>query len=116
MIEQLKKLAESATPGPWVCDWPADADASDEKYPDVSVWQGVEFTGKFINNIAFDNCVTNGNYIAAANPATIRSLIEVAEKMAEALANAKIAMQDIGAARFHYDIARDALAAWEELK
>ena len=83
--EELLRLAEAATPGPWVCDWPIDSVAEPDEHPDVSVWQGVEFTGKFINNISFDNSIANGNFIALANPATILELCALLEKAEEAL-------------------------------
>lgn len=76
-LDDLEKKAREATPGPWVSDCEEESRQilDPDEYIDVSVWQGVSFEGKFINNIAFDNCIANADYIAAANPSAILDLI-----------------------------------------
>ena len=93
-LTELRKLAEAATPGPWVCDWKMSDPIDEDEIPDVSVWQEECFkTGKFLMNNAescpaFDLSVANGNFIAAANPATIIHLLDL-------IAQCKGALRDL---------------------
>ena len=77
----LRKLAEEATPGPWISDWDGTETLEDGEYADVSVWAGKAFDGKFINNVSFDNAIADGAYIATANPSTILQLLDYIETL-----------------------------------
>ena len=72
MIEELKKLADAATPGPWhfVAERPRD-------YPGFGSEQHNEIG---IATHVGDADVT-AKYIAAANPAVVKKLLAVAEKV-----------------------------------
>lgn len=67
-IEELKRLAEAATPGPW----------------DVAVWtcgvRGCEVK-RGIDRIGCDLHFPNAEFIAAANPAAVLELIAEMERL-----------------------------------
>lgn len=104
-IKKIKQAALAATPGPWVSDY-EDTDASlldPDEYIDISIWQGKAFDGKFINNIAFDNCIANATHIATANPSAVLELIarlEDAEKVAAKFSSIKL----LGRVNSHGDV------------
>ena len=77
--DELRKLAEAATPGPWIED--------SENHPDdISIWAGPADDGQFLGNMGTDHVrqlgVTcdveraNARFIAAANPQTILALLD----------------------------------------
>ena len=84
-LSELKKLAEAATPGPWV-------NMGDSPYLhfDVSTKSRPWNTGVIGR---FDYSLKDMAYVAAANPQTILQMIAVMEQMAEALETCKREMQ-----------------------
>jgi len=79
-IEELKRLAEAATPGPW--------------YDRAGVLRG---TGGGIKPIATIYNGLNSPYIAAANPAAILALIQQRDELLAALKDARELVDDWGA-------------------
>ena len=75
--EELKRLAEAATPGPW--------------YDRAGVLRG---TGGGIKPIATIYNGLNSPYIAAANPAAILALIRQRDELMEALKDAREMVSD----------------------
>ena len=76
-IEELKRLAEAATPGPW--------------YDRAGVLRG---TGGGIKPIATIYNGLNSPYIAAANPAAILELIRQRDELLAALKDAREMVSD----------------------
>lgn len=83
-LEELKRLAEAATPGPW----------------DVAVWtcgvRGCEVK-RGIDRIGCDLHFPNAEFIAAANPAAILELIRQRDELLVALKDAHQVLRDWGA-------------------
>ena len=87
-IEELKRLAEAATPGPWF------AAISSNMNNSVHVSMGtICDTGKNIDDAAF---------IAAANPAAILELIRQRDELLVALKDARELVDDWGAYASNY--------------
>jgi len=72
-LDELKKLAEAATPGPWHYDcgnWEVESQNKDTfRYSICNLIEGMEETEPV-------DALPNGEYIAAANPQTVLALIE----------------------------------------
>ena len=96
-IEELKRLAEDATPGPWVA---AISTNMDNKV--CHSFGGICQTGKDIGDAIF---------IAAANPAAILELIAERDKL---LARAEKAEQELAAERKRLDWALEKAATFYE--
>jgi len=79
-IEELKRLAEAATPGPW--------------YDRDGVLRG---TGGGIKPIATIYNGLNSPYIAAANPAAVLELIRQRDELLASLKEARELVEDWGA-------------------
>jgi hypothetical protein len=79
-IEELKRLAEAATPGPW--------------YDRAGVLRG---TGGGIKPIATIYNGLNSPYIAASNPTAILELIRQRDELLAALKDAREMVDDWGA-------------------
>ena len=82
---ELRKLAEAATPGPWITkDWAStDADGA-INVCGTSVMAPQSLCGIF--TVALEGDGTNDvEYIAAANPAAILKLLEINAELAKAL-------------------------------
>lgn len=102
-LAELKKLAEAATPGPW--EWRPYTEYG-ERRSAVTYKRG----SKIVSDSWGYEADKNAAFIAAANPATIKALIELAEQMQEAL----VECQNIAIDRnFATDKADKALAAYE---
>ena len=87
-IEELKRLAEAATPGPWVSHPKGYYGAvcrADDQYDLVAVTHGQRR----------NNVLANEAYIAAANPATILELIRQLQAAREILPVLKALVADI---------------------
>jgi hypothetical protein len=117
-LEELEKVAKAATPGPWEQDCTVKSDGTygsgedaNEGYDTYEVFQTL--TGKkifdFLNSevvcveeeydedgrTAWDaEASANAAFIAAANPATILSLLDHIKRMQEALERARKAWLD----------------------
>lgn len=86
--DELKKLAEAATPGPWIAnDWAnTDSDGS-INVCGISVTAPNSLCGIF--TVALEGDGTNDvDYIAAANPAAILKLLAINAELVEALKKA----------------------------
>lgn len=68
-IDNLARLAEAATPGPWVADH-SEEDNSAVKQEGRAWWDGLAFCGR----------PADAKFIAAVNPTTILRLIEAARR------------------------------------
>ena len=68
-IEELKMLAEAATPGPW---------SESDGY--AGVVAGKQFIAQAYGDRRAD-CINNAAYIAAANPAAVLELIAEIERL-----------------------------------
>jgi hypothetical protein len=79
-IEELKRLAEAATPGPW--------------YDRAGVLRG---TGGGIKPIATIYNGLNSEFIAAANPAAVLELIRQRDELLASLKEARELVEDWGA-------------------
>ena len=89
-IEELKRLAEAATPGPWVSHPKGYYGAvcrADDPYDLVAVTHGQRR----------NNVLANEAYIAAANPAAILELIRQRDELLAALKDARELVDDWGA-------------------
>ena len=89
-IEELKRLAEAATPGPWVSHPKGYYGAvcrADDPYDLVAVTHGQRR----------NNVLANEAYIAAANPDTILELIRQRDELLAALKDAREMVSDWGA-------------------
>jgi len=80
-IEELKRLAEAATPGPWFDD--AGAIRTNEV--------------QYVKPIAIVYSLRNSVFIAAANPAAILELIQQRDELLAALKYARELVDDWGA-------------------
>lgn len=91
-IEELKRLAEAATPGPW-------------EYEDHGRLTGIIWGTNYyaIARLAYDGQVSDeevdatGSYIAAANPAAVLELIRQRDELLAELKNARELVEDWGA-------------------
>ena len=83
-IEKLKRLAEAATPGPWVVDGDTDAFTGG---PHVMTEDGAGLLGMWDGQYEIDSDAQEANaaYIAAANPAAILELIRQRDELLVAL-------------------------------
>ena len=81
-LQQLKQLAEAATPGPW-----KSAEFTDEWFLETNHKYAVEGTSMRIVSVEGMGVEyqTNSEFIAAANPATILQMIACMEMMGDAL-------------------------------
>lgn len=70
--EKLRKLAEKATPGPWNVTLPDDTlvEAADKSFVATTFMDDLDYD----NN--FDRREATADYIAAANPHTVLSLLD----------------------------------------
>jgi hypothetical protein len=74
-IEQLKKLAQAATPGPWAANPVfAQIDALPSGVPVCQLLWPTELRSE-------DETIANGDFIVAANPSAILGLIETIEQL-----------------------------------
>lgn len=82
---ELKKLAEAATPGPWITDDWASTDSDGAiNVCGTSVMAPKSLCGVF--TVALEGDGTNDvDYIAAANPAAILKLLAINAELVEAL-------------------------------
>lgn len=89
---ELKKLAEAATPGPWITeDWASTDSDGAINVCGTSVMAPKSLCGIF--TVALEGDGTNDvDYIAAANPAAILKLLAINAELVEALkvANAHV--------------------------
>ncbi len=75
-INELRKLAEAATPGPWAYDY-------DDQDHDTCVgilWGTNHYaiaTIPYNGQVSDEKVTATGNYIAAANPAAVLELIDI---------------------------------------
>lgn len=77
-LDELRKIAEAATPGPWQIEY--------QRVVDCIPALGYNFDKVIADTVPTNNGGANLKYIAAFNPATalrLLELIEDAEKMAE---------------------------------
>jgi hypothetical protein len=74
---ELKKLAEAATPGPWIA-----GDDEDSDYFLVGPHDG---DGLVFHPVVTLHTEANADYIAAANPAAILKLLAINAELVEAL-------------------------------
>lgn len=84
-IEELKRLAEAATPGQW---------SESDGY--AGVVAGKQFIAQAYGDRRAD-CINNAAYIAAANPAAILELIRQRDELLVALKDARELVDDWGA-------------------
>ena len=84
-LTNLKKLAEAATPGPWIEGGRGqdnlDKDGLPIEYDAVYPVDEEQENDIIAREVQHDDC----KFIAAANPQTILAMIEVMEQMGEAL-------------------------------
>ncbi len=87
--EELKRLAEAATPGPW--------EYEDHGRLTGIIWGTNDYA---IARLAYDGQVSDekvdatGSYIAAANPAAVLELIRQRDELMEALKDAREMVSD----------------------
>ena len=81
-LQQLKQLAEAATPGPW-----KSAEFTDEWFLETNHKYAVEGTSMRIVSVEGMGVEyqTNSEFIAAANPATILQMIACMEMMGKVI-------------------------------
>lgn len=82
---ELKKLAEAATPGPWITeDWASNDSDGAINVRGTSVMAPQSLCG--ISTVALEGDGTNDiEYIAAANPAAILKLLAINAELVKAL-------------------------------
>ena len=107
--DELKKLAEAATPGPWIAnDWAnTDSDGS-INVCGISVTAPNSLCGIF--TVALEGDGTNDvDYIAAANPAAILKLLAINAELVEALSDAATSLETINrlAGKASYGVDKD---------
>jgi hypothetical protein len=83
-INELRKLAQAATPGPWTVDTDTDAFTGG---PHVMTEDGAGLFGAWDGQYEIDSDAqtTNAAYIAAANPAAILALIQQRDELLAAI-------------------------------
>lgn len=84
-IEELKRLAEAATPGPWVLD---------ELLAD---FYGFEVRTSTDEKVCADASEQDAAYIAAANPAAVLELIRQRDELLASLKEVRELVEDWGA-------------------
>ena len=83
-IEELKRLAEAATPGPWEYDY----DDQDHDTCIGILWGTNHYaiaTIPYNGQVSDEKVTAIGNYIAAANPAAVLELIRQRDELLEVL-------------------------------
>ena len=83
-IEELKRLAEDATPGPWEYDY----DDQDHDTCIGILWGTNHYaiaTIPYNGQVSDEKVTATGNYIAAANPAAVLELIRQRDELLSAL-------------------------------
>ncbi len=98
-IEELKRLAEAATPGPWEYDY----DDQDLDTCNGILWGTNNYAIAILpydGQVSDEKVTATGNHIAAANPAAILALIAERDKL---LARAEKAEQELAAERKRLD-------------
>jgi Mg-chelatase subunit ChlI len=85
-IEEIKRLAEAATPGPWVLD---------ELLADFYGFE-VRTSTDEDEKVCADASEQDAAYIAAANPAAVLELIRQRDELMEALKDAREMVDDWG--------------------
>lgn len=106
MLTELRKLVGEATPGPWLYD-ETETPAERIHHPE----------GFLVARIA--KMRTDGRFIAASNPTTILSLLDLVDEMAEALRHYReygnVLLERRGMAT-PYENATDALSKYQAMK
>ncbi len=95
-IEELKRLAEAATPGPWEYDY----DDQDHDRLGGILWGTNHYaiaTIPYNGQVSDEKVTATGNYIAAANPAAVLELIRQWDELLSALKEARELVEDWGA-------------------
>lgn len=87
-MTDLRKLAEAATPGPWIA-----GDDEDSDYFLVGPHDGDEIVFRPVVKLHVQN---NAYYIAAANPAAILALLDTIDKQRELLKTALLTIIEYG--------------------
>lgn len=83
-IEELKRLTEAATPGPWGYDY----DDQDHDTCIGILWGTNHYaiaTIPYNGQVSDEKVTATGNYIAAANPAAVLELIRQRDELLAAL-------------------------------
>ena len=89
-IEELKRLAEAATPGPWV----AKDELSGTVYAgDIPIAATIRHSPK-LNTLSQNQKMANTLYLSAANPAAILELIRQRDELLAALKDAREMVSD----------------------
>ena len=91
-LTELRRLAEAATPGPWVAATGAAliADAGDDAtHVWYRRWRDERFLsiGKVLDNELDQTTPEDADYIAAANPAVVLALLDAADALRAELAH-----------------------------
>lgn len=107
-IERLVQAAQKATPGPWIYEIMPDTECYSVFPPDLSVGSVCDI---YNNGADGDNAA----YIAAANPATILSLLTELSAAREVVKAAQLAIENNdGYSMTCYDSVKASLTKYEE--
>jgi hypothetical protein len=95
-IDELRKLAQAATPGPWVVNGDP---LVNEGAPHLMTEDGYAIADFWGNesSLGLKGNERNADYIAAANPAAILALIQQRDELLAALKDARELVDDWGA-------------------
>jgi hypothetical protein len=95
-IEELKRLAQAATPGPWAVN---DDPLINEGAPHLMTKDGYAIADFWGNesSLGLKGNERNAAYIAAANPAAVLDLIQQRDELLAALKEARELVEDWGA-------------------